>query len=92
MLCVCGFKQSFHGLTNTFICLFRLLHSPYQHYNLDDDFRYDEDGNTHGKIEVIPPAPTRLQWDFRNQQLLKTIDEAYGDAQKVLNVIIDYQN
>lgn len=48
--------------------------------------RYDESGNTPGKIEIIPHAPTRLHWDFRNQQMLKTIDEAYSDAQKVLNV------
>jgi hypothetical protein len=49
-------------------------------------FRYDEDGNTHGRPEIIPPAPSRLQWDFHNETLLKTIDEAYDDAQKVLNV------
>lgn len=50
------------------------------------NFRYDENGNTQGKVDVIPPAPTRLQWDFQNEQLLKTIDEAYNDAQKLLNV------
>lgn len=49
-------------------------------------FRYDEKGNTPGKIEIMPPAPTRLAWDFKNEQLLKTIDDAYDDAQKVLNV------
>jgi hypothetical protein len=48
-------------------------------------FRYDENGNCHGKVEVIPPTPTRIQWDF-DEPLLKTIDEAYLDAQKVLNV------
>lgn len=49
-------------------------------------FRYDEAGNTHGRPEIIPPSPTRLAWDFHNEQLLKTIDEAYDDAQKVLSV------
>jgi carnitine O-palmitoyltransferase 1, liver isoform len=33
--------------------------------------------------EVLPPIPTRLSWEF-NEPILKTIDEAYDDAQKVL--------
>jgi hypothetical protein len=49
-------------------------------------FRYDDNGNCHGKVEVIPPTPTRLQWDFNDEQMLKTIDMAHLDAQKVLNV------
>lgn len=35
---------------------------------------------------MVPPTPTRLSWDFENQDLLKTISQAQADAQKVLNV------
>jgi hypothetical protein len=32
-----------------------------------------------------PPIPTRLQWEF-SDELVKTIDEAYSDGVKVINV------
>lgn len=50
------------------------------------EYRYDATGNTHGKPEMVPPTPTRLSWDFENEELLKTISQAQADAQKVLNV------
>jgi len=43
-------------------------------------------GNTHGQPEFPPPAPTRMVWDFSNAELVQTISEAHGDAQKVLSV------
>lgn len=55
-------------------------------FNLFMEFRYDATGNTHGKPEMVPPTPTRLSWDFENEELLKTISQAQADAQKVLNV------
>lgn len=52
-------------------------------------YSYDESGNLLGTIEMTPPTPTRLQWEFSNA-LLKTIDEAYKDALIVVNVNIIY--
>ena len=54
--------------------------------NIFIEHRYDATGNTHGKPEMEPPTPTRLSWDFENEELLKTIGQAQADAQKVLNV------
>lgn len=54
--------------------------------NLLFEHRYDATGNTHGEPEMVPPTPTRLSWDFENEELLKTIGQAQADAQKVLNV------
>ncbi|KAG5684913.1 hypothetical protein PVAND_014123 [Polypedilum vanderplanki] len=51
----------------------------------DDHEGYDENGNTLGKIEVLPPVPTRLSWDFNDESLVKTIDMAYDDAQRIIN-------
>lgn len=50
-------------------------------------FRYDAYGNTPGQLdsENLPPVPNRLSWDF-DEPILKTIDAAYDDAQKVLSV------
>jgi carnitine O-palmitoyltransferase 1, liver isoform len=46
--------------------------------------RYDEDGNCRGKPEFIPPTPTRLVWDLKDQNLLAAIDDAHQAAQKLL--------
>lgn len=46
--------------------------------------RYDEHGNAVGALEMTPPTPTRLNFDFNDDSLLKTIDIAYDDAQKVI--------
>ncbi|XP_070506218.1 carnitine O-palmitoyltransferase 1, liver isoform isoform X2 [Chironomus tepperi] len=51
----------------------------------DDHEGYDENGNTPGQIEQLPPTPTRLSWSFNDDSLLKTIDQAYDDAQKVIS-------
>jgi len=54
---------------------------------LFDDFHsYDENGKIKGTISVTPPAATRLAWDFSNAELVKTIDEAYQDSQKIVDV------
>lgn len=51
--------------------------------------RYDAQGNTPGQLETenLPPVPNRLNWEF-NEPLLKSIDIAFDDAQKVLRVSI----
>jgi hypothetical protein len=49
-------------------------------------FRYDEAGNCRGTPELTPPNPTRLSWDFSDEKLLKSINTAHEDSQKLLNV------
>jgi hypothetical protein len=48
-------------------------------------FSYDENGNLKGTMKLQPPAPTRLQWEFK-EELVKNIDEAYQDALKIVQV------
>lgn len=52
-------------------------------------YRYDAQGNLPGQLETenLPPVPNRLSWEF-SEPLLKSIDIAYDDAQKVLGVSI----
>ncbi|KAG4080232.1 hypothetical protein HA402_010724 [Bradysia odoriphaga] len=50
---------------------------------------YDADGNLFGKIQIVPPTPTRIQWSF-NGDLLRTIDDAYNDSLK-LAADVDYK-
>lgn len=52
-------------------------------------YRYDANGKTPGQLETenLPPVPNRLSWEF-NEPLLKSIDTAFDDAQKVLGVSI----
>lgn len=38
-------------------------------------------------MEIKPPAPTRLHWEINND-LIKTIDEAYKDGLKVISVSV----
>lgn len=52
---------------------------------------YDEHGNIKGKAEIKPPTPIRLDWDFNDPQLVKMIDEAFIDSQKVINVSLTVQ-
>lgn len=47
--------------------------------------RYTPDGNCLGSVETPPPTPLRLQWDLKNDELLKSIDISYNVAQKLLN-------
>lgn len=47
--------------------------------------RYNDNGDALGSIEITPPNPTRLSWDFNDESLLKTIDIAVVDAQKIIN-------
>lgn len=51
----------------------------------DDLHSYDDKGNLHGVMEMKPPNPSKLNWEF-NSELEKTIDEAYKDALKVVEV------
>lgn len=51
----------------------------------EDMFSYDEKGNLKGSMKIKPPAPTRLQWEFK-EELVKNIDEAYQDALKIVQV------
>lgn len=37
-------------------------------------------------MEMKPPLPTRLEWDFKDQELQTTIMAANEDAQKIINV------
>ncbi|XP_063699683.1 carnitine O-palmitoyltransferase 1, liver isoform isoform X2 [Culicoides brevitarsis] len=46
---------------------------------------YDENGNTKGTPEFEPPVPTRLSWDLNNEKTLGLIQEAYDEAQILLN-------
>lgn len=48
-------------------------------------FSYDADGNLLGTMEQKPPMPTRIQFEF-SSELVKTIDEAYSDGVKLVNV------
>lgn len=47
--------------------------------------RYDAQGNALGSIEMTPPTPTRLNFDFNDESLIKEIDVAYDQAQIVIN-------
>lgn len=49
---------------------------------------YDADGNLRGNMEITPPIPARIRWSF-NDDLLKTIDNAYNDALKQSTVSED---
>ncbi|XP_041987683.1 carnitine O-palmitoyltransferase 1, liver isoform [Aricia agestis] len=49
------------------------------------EYGYKEDGNAKGPVDSPPPAPTRLQWELNNEDLLKAIDISYGVAEKLLN-------
>ncbi|KAG5668795.1 hypothetical protein PVAND_016721 [Polypedilum vanderplanki] len=51
---------------------------------------YDAHGNIKGTMEIKPPLPVRLNWDFSDQNLINTIDEAYGDGLKLISDL-DYQ-
>ncbi|XP_037036694.1 carnitine O-palmitoyltransferase 1, liver isoform-like [Bradysia coprophila] len=57
--------------------------------HLDELQNYDVDGNLHGKMLIVPPIPTRIQWSF-NEDLLNTIDDAYNDSLK-LAADVDYK-
>lgn len=46
-------------------------------------YRFDENGNTIGKPEIIPPAPIRLNWDLKDEE-----KSAIDTALKVANEII----
>lgn len=48
-------------------------------------FSYDENGNLKGSMQMKPPVPKRLQWEFK-EELVKNIDEAYQDALKIVQV------
>ncbi|XP_070491326.1 carnitine O-palmitoyltransferase 1, liver isoform-like [Chironomus tepperi] len=55
----------------------------YEEVQFDDQFSYDENGKLLGTMECTPPLPTRLKWDFSDEQLVKNIDQAYSDALKI---------
>ena len=46
---------------------------------------FDESGNLLGSMEMKPPNPIRLQWDF-SSKLVERIDEAYKDGLKITEV------
>ena len=46
---------------------------------------YDENGNLLGSMEMKPPNPARLEWDF-SSKLVEKIDEAYKDGMKMTEV------
>lgn len=56
----------------------------------DDCHCYDENGNLKGALEVKPPLPIRLQWDFNDPQLVATVDEAFVAAQKIVQVTLNF--
>lgn len=58
--------------------------------HLDELKDYDENGNLLGEMQINPPTPTRLQWNW-NDELVKTIDNAYNDALK-LTADVDYRH
>uniref|UniRef100_A0A0V0G650 carnitine O-palmitoyltransferase n=1 Tax=Triatoma dimidiata TaxID=72491 RepID=A0A0V0G650_TRIDM len=45
---------------------------------------YAQDGHTLGTPEFKPPAPIRLQWDFK-QSCLVAIEKSYLSVQKIIN-------
>lgn len=47
---------------------------------------YDSNGNIKGAIEIKPPPPMRLEWNFIDQDLQDTIEEAFVDSQKIIEV------
>ncbi|XP_055916063.1 carnitine O-palmitoyltransferase 1, muscle isoform isoform X2 [Eupeodes corollae] len=49
----------------------------------DDNYGYDEDGNTKGTPEFTPPSPIRLNWEL--EPCKEKIEEATADATKLLN-------
>ncbi len=51
----------------------------------EDMFAYDEKGNLKGSMKFKPPAPKRLDWDFK-EDLVKNIDQAYVDAKAIAEV------
>lgn len=60
----------------------------FEEVSLDDlTISFDEKGKLFGSMEMKPPAPTRMIWEF-DDQLEKTIDEAYNDALKVVAVSV----
>jgi hypothetical protein len=52
---------------------------------------YDEHGNLSKTSEINdkPPLPTRLKWDLTNKNLIRNIDEAYSEAVRIINVIMN---
>jgi carnitine O-palmitoyltransferase 1 len=52
---------------------------------------YDSEGNIIGTMDITPPPPTRLTWDFTDKSLIESIDEAYSDGAKLAGDV-DYQN
>ncbi|XP_026315615.1 carnitine O-palmitoyltransferase 1, liver isoform [Hyposmocoma kahamanoa] len=51
----------------------------------ESEMEYAQDGNNVGPVETPPPAPIRMQWDLKNEELLNAIDVSYNVAQKLLN-------
>lgn len=52
-------------------------------------YSYDESGNLKGSVNLTsspPPPPIRLAWDFSSSELIETIEEAYNDALKMIEV------
>lgn len=65
----------------------RFLESLDKSSNEDFSFHsYDDNGNIKVVMEIKPPAPTRLAWDFKDPMMVDTIDEAFADARKIINV------
>lgn len=48
------------------------------------DVGFREDGHTLGTPELLPPAPSRLQWDL-SKECLEAIEKSYLESQKLLN-------
>ncbi|XP_051161929.1 carnitine O-palmitoyltransferase 1, liver isoform isoform X1 [Leptopilina boulardi] len=56
-------------------------------YVISDDAQnpvFREDGHTLGTPELIPPSPSRLQWDL-TKECLDAIEKSYLEADKLLN-------
>jgi hypothetical protein len=53
-------------------------------------FSYDKNGQLKSKIISKPPNPTRLKFEF-SEELVKTIDQAYQDGLKVINVTFNHK-
>ncbi|XP_076237733.1 carnitine O-palmitoyltransferase whd isoform X2 [Calliopsis andreniformis] len=48
------------------------------------EMRYGKDGHIEGTSELVPPSPTRLQWDL-NTNCITAIEESYQIAKNLLN-------
>lgn len=55
---------------------------------VDDYFCYEKDGTLKASTTFTSPlpAPIRLIWDFSSSELTKTIDDAYSEARKMIDV------